>query len=119
MIYIIYNTYGEISRSLVCPPDMVEIQLAEGEAYLESLETVDDALFYVSNQSIIERPSFSETVKGTVISNLPTPTTVRVQRTTYEVLDGTAELYFSLPGTYQVDLESFPYRDKTIEVVQQ
>lgn len=119
MRYIIYNEEGRINKNITSPSDMVEVQLAEGESYLESPEVVDDELFYVSNQSIIERPSFSESIVGTVISNLPIPTTIKVEGRTYEVLDGVAELSFSMPGAYRVSLYSFPYKDKTIEVVQQ
>jgi len=119
MIYIIYDQVGRILRNISSPQDMIEVQLQEGEMYLESDNLIDDSVFYIDNSTIVKRPSFSETVQGTTISSLPIPTTIIVQGVSYEVSDGVAELSFNLPGTYPVILQSFPYQTKTIEVTQE
>jgi hypothetical protein len=119
MTYVIYNEEGRILRNISCPPSMIEAQLSEGEDYIESQKIVDDTLFYVQNLFILQRPLFSEFVEGTTITNLPVPTTLLVEGTSYETTDGIAELSFSIPGTYSVTLQSFPYQDKTIGVTQE
>jgi len=87
------------------------------EDYIEHA-SVDDTKFYIVNDSVTPRPTFSESISGTVISNLPIPTTVRTNGSSYTIDDGSAELSFSLPGTYRVYLSSFPYQYKVVEVTQ-
>jgi len=119
MRYVIYtiNT-GEITRNIVCPESTIQLQVKSGEDYIENIDIVDDTLFYIVNETATPRPTFSESVLGTTISNLPIPTTVRTNGNSYTVTDGSAELSFSLPGTYKVYLSSFPYQDKVVEVTQ-
>jgi hypothetical protein len=119
MRYIIYNDKGQILRNISCPPDMIEIQLAENEYYIESEDTVDDSLFYISEEVVVQRPELSIIVEGITVYNLPNPSTLIVEGSLYEVTDGEAELSFSFPGTYTVRIQSFPYKDKTIEVTQE
>ena len=118
MLVVIYNkTDGRILRTVECTPNLLPYQYDEElENYLEIYSTVDDSKFYVHESNIIERPTFSESITGTTVSNLPIPTTVVANGVSYLVDDGEAELSFSLPGTYQIKLSSFPYQDKLIEV---
>lgn len=118
MNYIIYDiASGSILKSLSCPEDMIELQIDDSTSYIEH-ERVDDSKFYIVNDTVVPRPTFSESVSGTTISGLPIPTTVIAEGTPYTITDGSAELSFSLPGTYKVRLSSFPYQDKDVEVVQ-
>lgn len=44
---VIYNTSdGDITRCVTCPTDMADLQVGEGEAWLEH-ERVDDTLYKV------------------------------------------------------------------------
>ena len=116
--YIIFNkSTGEISRSVVSTLDLVQYELSEYEDYIEHIR-VDDTLYYVVNKNITPRPTFSERILGTTVDNLPIPTTVTTNGNSYTITDGSAELSFSLPGTYKVYLSSFPYQDKVVEVTQ-
>lgn len=115
--YIIYEESGRIRRNVVCPPELISVQISNEEYYLE-YDLVDDTKFYIVNQTVTPRPTFSESISGTVISNLPIPTTVMTNGNSYTITDGSAELSFSLPGTYKVYLLSFPYQDKVVEVTQ-
>lgn len=109
---------GQITKNISCPEEMVSLQYNnETEDYLEH-ESVDDASFYVANGTIEPRPQFEEVVSGTVISGLPNPTTVIAAGTVVVVSDGQADLTFSQVGTYAVQLQSFPYVDKVVEVTQ-
>ena len=115
--YIIYNSKGEILKNISCPPSLISIQIMDQEHYLEH-ELVNDDEFYVVNGEVVPRPTFSESISGTTISNLPIPTTITTNGNSYTITDGSAELSFSLPGTYKVYLSSFPYQDKVVEVTQ-
>jgi hypothetical protein len=119
MNIVIYKiASGEIRCSATCVEEMLGLQYnPETENYLEH-SLVDDSMFYVVSDQIVPRPTFTETVSGTVITGLPNPTTVVVNGTTTVVTDGEANLAFKQTGTYFVQLYSFPYVEKTIEVTQ-
>lgn len=118
MRYLVYNKIsGEIVKSVNCPESMISLQVDEGSNYIEH-DSVDDTKFYLVNGEVASRPTFSESVAGTTISNLPIPTTIQTNGSSYTITDGSAELSFSLPGTYKVYLSSFPYQDKVVEVIQ-
>lgn len=119
MNLIIYaQATGQILRSVSCPEDMIALQYDPAtEAYLEH-DQVDDAVLYIVDGEIVDRPVFEEIVVGTTIANLPNPTTIIANNQSYEVTDGVAELSFTYPGAYYVMLISFPYQDKSVKVVQ-
>jgi hypothetical protein len=119
MNVVIYKlASGEIIKSVTCPEDMVPLQYdPETEDYLEH-DRVNDALFYILDDQIVSRPEFQETISGTVISGLPVPTTVVTNGVTSVVSDGEADLTFEHSGTYIVQLFSFPFVEKTVEVTQ-
>jgi len=119
MRYVVYITNsGEITKNIVCPESTIQLQLTSEENYIQNIDVVDDTKFYIVNETVTPRPTFSESVSGTTISNLPIPTTVRTNNSSYTITDGSAELSFSLPGNYKVYLSSFPYQDKVVEVIQ-
>jgi len=120
MLIVVYNKLnGEILRTVDCNVNAVEYQYTkETQNYLEVSSTINDSKFYIVNQTVTPRPTFSERISGTTIDNLPIPTTVITNSNSYTVTDGSAELSFSLPGTYKVYLSSFPYQEKDVEVTQ-
>lgn len=119
MNVVIYKiSSGEILRCVTCPEDMVTFQYnSETESFIEH-DRVDDAVFYILSGMIEPRPEFEEVISGTVISNLPVPTTVIANGVSTVVSDGEADLEFDQSGTYLVQLYSFPYVEKTVEVTQ-
>lgn len=119
MNYIVYDTNsGRILRSVTCPPDMIQLQYDASESAHIEHTMVDDTQYYVVAGQVVQRPEFTEQISGTVISNLPVPTTVVINEEEFLVDDGSAELSFEHPGSYTVRLVSFPYIDKTVEVTQ-
>jgi hypothetical protein len=52
-----------------------------------------------------------------ILTGLPTPCTVTVDNNTYEIDDGEFGFPTTIPGTYKVKVESFPYITKEWEVV--
>lgn len=123
MNIIIYKiNSGQIIKSMNCPEEMIPIQYDfETENYLDigNLPQIDDSLFYVKNNEVTARPELPVNILETTVTGLPNPTTVVTEGNSYVISDGTAELSFSLPGTYKIYLSSFPYQDKQIEVIQQ
>lgn len=63
-----------------------------------------------------DKHEITATLSGLTLSGLPLPATVTIEGVPYEVSDGTAELSFNLPGTYQVKVEALHCRPKTFEV---
>lgn len=112
-----YKPTGEIVMAGNCPDEFLGLQshpgctIAEGQADIFTQYRTPEGI-------VADRPTFAEVITGTTVSNLPNPTTVVVEDTEFEVTDGSAELEFEFPGIYTVTLKSFPYLDKSIQVVQ-
>lgn len=117
---IVYDlNSGNILRFIEAPESMITYQYTEGtEGIVLYSGIISDMEFYILNETVTPRPTFSESISGTTISGLPIPTTVLVEGIPYTITDGSAELVFSLPGTYKIKLSSFPYQDKEVEVTQ-
>lgn len=116
---VIYNIEsGEILRCVTCPKDMISLQYDHSSENFLECDRVNDSLYYILNGQIEHRPEFQEVISGTVISGLPIPTTVVTNGTVAVVTDGEADLIFDHSGTYMVQLYSFPYIEKTVEVTQ-
>ena len=112
-----YKPTGEIVMAGNCPDEFLGLQshpgctIAEGQA--------DPFTQYRTSEGLVaNRPNFEEVITGTTISNLPNPTTVTAEGVDYVITDGSAELTFNLPGTYDIILKSFPYLSKTVQVTQ-
>jgi len=118
MKYLVYDKLsGQILKLIDCPENIIQLQIDDYSDYIMH-DSVNDTEFYIVNQTVTPRPTFSERISGTTIDNLPIPTTVITNSNSYTVTDGSAELSFSLPGTYKVYLSSFPYQEKNVEVTQ-
>lgn len=63
-----------------------------------------------------DKHEITATLSGLTLSGLPIPATVTIEGVPYLVEDGTAELSFNLPGTYQVKCEALHHLPKTLEV---
>jgi len=112
-------------RIITCPANMIDLQLASGEDYIEG--TVDDdSLVYIVNGSIQNRPYQQTTLSNTlviangidyvVLQSLPITCAVSVKETAYNVTDGVLEVSFDTVGTYRITITAFPYLDKTFTV---
>jgi hypothetical protein len=67
---------------------------------------------YVLNGEVLNRPDNPATVSGLTLENVPVPTTLIINGTSYEINESTVELEFNQPSTYSVVLKSWPYLDK-------
>lgn len=114
-VYIYNADTGEILRSFfTTDPEAVALNTQAGEQAIE----VDPSIThpYVLHGVLTERPENPSTLNGTVIENIPVGATVSFGDQSYIVDDGTAELSFAFPGTYEVTVACFPYLTKTFEV---
>jgi hypothetical protein len=117
----LYATYdpvtGEILRSGQCQESDIELQAGDGQSVIER-ENPDhhDSNAYVMEGVITERPAMPATIDILTISDVPEGVVLTIEGTDYTITDGTAELSFTLPGTYQVKLALWPYVDAQFEV---
>ena len=117
MTEITVYTEGKIIRHVICPDFMVEIQCEEGESYVEGNYSSDS--YYIEDGIPKLRSDMQPTVSTTevlangvdevMITNLPIPAIVNVNRQLAEIDDGELVLTFDTPGEYKIKVESFPY----------
>lgn len=99
--YIVYEmASGRITKIVVCPPDMIDIQLGAGEAYIEG--SCDDSAFYVDLASLSTRPK-----RDFALSALPLPCVVRIEGVEYRCTTQ-PQFEFDVPGTYQIEVDAGP-----------
>jgi len=84
----------------------------------------DSALKYVVDGVAVDRLPNPTLLTGTTLYNVPLPSLVRVIDTVnpaaileFVTTDGTVELDFPVPGTYGIEVCSFPHLDVTFRVV--
>lgn len=116
MSYIIYNKdTGEIAKCVNCPADLIASQCRDNEGWIEGAQ-IDDTLFYVLDREVVERPEFSITTNGAVISGVPEGTIVTIEGQQYTADGDDIVFEPSISGTYQIALSHFPYKETIIEV---
>lgn len=113
--YTIYDINGKIDRCVVCPPNMIVLQVQYGEYVVEGES--DPHLNRVLAGEIAERPDNPAEVVGNTIINVPVPSIMYLEEEQYTISTPTVELDLPLAGTYRVYLESYPYKDKVVMVV--
>lgn len=119
MAYVVYGVDGRIRINLSGCTEVEARMSAESMScqFVAYEGECDNRSHYVRNSKVIARPEQSTRVQGTTLYNVPTPATIHVEGEPYEVDDSIVELDFDFPGIYEVRIESFPYLDKTVEVV--
>lgn len=76
-----------------------------------------DQPVYVLDGVVTGRPENPTTIAGFVLSNVPVPSTIKINDASYEADESTVELAFSQPGTYTVKVSSpWPILDKEFQV---
>jgi len=106
--YVIYNQVtGHINRTVVCSAKQLSVQVGPGEGYLPG--TIDDDLHYVNQGQITRRPVLPVTTTRHTLYGVPEGTVIEIDDQQYTADGQAVELEFSLPGTYQVRLNKWPY----------
>lgn len=77
---------------------------------------IDGQTHYVVDGVATQRPANPATLVGSTLTDVPAGTVVTIGNSQYTVDDGHADLQFSYPGNYSLQLACFPYLDTTIEI---
>lgn len=109
--FFVHDSVGRILRTGVAPSDMVAMQARGGETAV--VGSASDFTQYVDNGVVTDKLPLGAALDKTsvtgdgvdyiTLSSLPVPTTVSVYGPAHDsidVLDGTLELTFPLPGVY-------------------
>lgn len=126
---IIYNSKGMILRDVQAPPDMLQLQIQEGEFGLENTKA-DIFLDYILEGQVTRRPTQNTTIdKITLIpdgvdkvtlSNVPNGIFLAFDQTrtniTHGNINGTDTFSTTIPGIYQIQITSFPFLDFTTTI---
>jgi peptidoglycan hydrolase-like protein with peptidoglycan-binding domain len=120
---------GKIDRILSGNPDLLPLNVFEGEDGIHISATLTEVNAYVDNGQVVEKQplnlpeSLQITADGTdeaVITNIPAGVTVQwPDGQTDEVTDGEVRFAVDLPGTYTLIFDAVPYlrQEVTIEAV--
>lgn len=77
---------------------------------------INGQMQYVVAGVATQRPVNPAKMVGRTLTDVPAGTVVTIGNSQYTVDDGHADLHFSYPGTYSLQLTCFPYLDTTIEI---
>ena len=115
--YVWFDAAGKIVRVVYCKPAERAGNARPGCDWIEAASAPDPDIQWVDAGEIAARPAQAPTLTGLVLASLPDPCEVIIEGTRYEVTGGTATLSFSLPGTYAVRVEAFPYLPADFEAI--
>lgn len=112
--YATYDSEGRIVGVLSCPAGMGEVNIRLNTR-LPAIEVpclVSPEENFVSGGKLQFRPAGLATLEGHVLSGVRAGAVVVIDGKEY-VADGTdIELHFSIPGSYRVAVNSWPYLDQ-------
>ena len=121
---LIYNSIGKIVRLIDAPESMLVDQIQGLDQFLLNGEA-NDKLQYIVNESILDRPiqltildKIILTADGIDIINItnsPDGIFIAVNMVTKDTISGEISgsdtFSTTIPGTYKIKIESFPYLD--------
>ena len=120
---VIYNSEGRILRSVSAPPDMLQIQIQEGELGVEGVANLETD--YILSGVITKRPTQTTLLDKAIltangidvinITNAPdgifTATNVITGELVTGNINGSDTFETTVVGTYAIKIEAFPYLD--------
>lgn len=124
---LVYNLEGRIVASLRSPAQDLDasVKLMKWAGWIEVQPEAPAYIapdkYWVAEQAtnphLEERPKLALKLAGLELYGVPDKAVITIDGQKYTA-DGTPiELSFSHPGTFQVQVEAFPYLDASIEVV--
>jgi len=120
---------GKIDRILSGNPDLLPLNVSEGEDGIHIPATLNEVNAYVDNGQVVEKQPLNlpeslqiaaDGVDEAVITNIPAGVTVQWPvGQVDEVTDGEVRFAVDLPGTYTLTFDAVPYlrQEVTIEAV--
>lgn len=115
--FIVFDASGRILRYGDCPDDYIASQALDGETSIAYDGDVSDISHYWNGDAVVERPANPAVLEGMSIKQIPLGSVIVIDGISYHVDDGVADLSFAMPGTYTVNVFSFPCRDTSFEVI--
>lgn len=115
---------GHIQQVGASPRWMLSLQEQHLETGVDWLETDDPATVFghyiaLPEKKVTARPANPATLDGMKISNVPNPSAVTIDGgEPVTVTDGEVELEFTQPGTFVIQVSSWPMLDATFTVTQ-
>ena len=113
-----YNSEGRIGVT-VCGPEETALQslrLNTQEPYVETPPGVTIDRYYIENKELKERPEGTARLDGLTLKGVLAGSKVTIEGIDYTA-DGTdIDLEFSLPGSYMVVVELWPYKKQEFVV---
>lgn len=110
-----YNQRGEITGNLNGDASVIELTKEMTEDLWVEGDWYGNPVYVLDGQ-VVARPENPTTVSGNTLENVPVPTTVIINGTSYETDESIVELGFSQPGTYVIKVVSWPYLDKEFTI---
>jgi hypothetical protein len=117
-VFAVADSTGLITMIGSVPAFMISAQTTPtgGSLVLGAANLTTD---YVLNGVITPRPANPTTISGMQLSSIPNPSTVTIAgESPTTVTDGEVELSFTQPGTYDVQVSSWPALTATFSVTQ-
>lgn len=114
-ITIYESNTGRIIRNVNCPADLVNIQIQEGENYIEG-EYIGKTFYIQDGYASMRLANLAIIDKTTIIADGNDKVTIsnasgvlRLKGVEYVITESIIELTFDTAGDYTVFIESFPY----------
>lgn len=109
-----YSDNGEIVRIVQASTlEDIEIEFDGTNQFIVSDVQYDDSTHYVSNETILPRPTIPLSIIDSVISGIPKGTSLKLGDQTFTIDDGEADIE-GYSGT--VKLTCWPYLDAEVEI---
>lgn len=116
-IYSLYDADGRVLYVLsLQQADQLEaiVSLNDAAGYVNG--PVDGETQYVEAGNIKPRPACSAVLTGNVLSGLPIPSLIGINREEYLCTEESVHLEFNQPGRYRVTVRAWPQMDKEFEI---
>lgn len=111
----LYDSTGRICGVISAPDEALDAnKTMPGCSWIEG--KFNAATHWVDNGEVLPRPTNPTELLGFVLSNVPTPATIKIDAEEYQTAVSTVELEFAAPGSYKVKVMSWPYLDKEFAI---
>lgn len=105
---------GKILQKLTVPAEDAQYHYRDNPYLVEG--DPDFLTDYVFQNAIHARPTNPAILNGHVLSALPAPCKITINKIEYDCKDVTADLDFTYPGVYAIRVSAWPYLDKDFTV---
>lgn len=115
--YSLYDADGRVLYVLCLQQEdqLEQVVSSNGAAgYVDG--SVDGRTQYVEEGRVKPRPESTAVLTGSMLSGMPVPSSISINRQEYLCNEGSAQLEFDQPGKYRVVVRAWPQMDKEFEI---